>query len=196
MKTEAETIENECAECIVPLIKLRLPDTEPADLLLSADDSPILEPLIGDLLIAYAFDLPSRYTLVQGRHLADLQLSVTELRGLATDNLRRRLPDIMRHQYLHLPMFVFTAGGNLESSLLLLDDLWESQLSLVPGELVASVAARDCIAFTGSESPEGIAELRASIDRAQAGGDHVLTRHLFIRRDSSWHVFNTNDRNA
>jgi uncharacterized protein YtpQ (UPF0354 family) len=190
VKTEAEPIENERAECIVPLIKLCLPDTEPADLQLSADDSPVLEPFIGDLLIAYAFDLPSRYTLVQARHLADLRLSATELRGLATTNLRQRLPDIMRHQYPHLPVVVFTAGGNLESSLLLLDDLWEAQLSLVPGELVVSVPTRDCIAFTGSDSPEGIAELRASIDRAQAGGDHVLTRHLFVRRDSSWQSFN------
>ena len=31
MKTEAETNETECAECIVPLIKLSLPGTEPAD---------------------------------------------------------------------------------------------------------------------------------------------------------------------
>jgi hypothetical protein len=94
----------------------------------------------------------------------------------------------MRHQHPHLPVFVFTAGGNLESSLLLLDDLWESQLSLVPGELVVSVPARDCIAFTGSHSAEGVAELRASIDRV-SGGDHVLTRQLFVRRDSSWHGF-------
>ena len=40
--------------------------------------------------------------------------------------------------------------------------------SLVPGVLVVSISARDCIAFTGSESREGIAELRASIERAQA----------------------------
>ena len=195
MKTEAEPIETESAECIVPLIKLCLPDTEPADLQLSADDSPILEPFVADLLVAYAFDLASRYTLVQGRHLPDLHLSVGDLRSLAINNLRRRLPDIMRHPYPQLPVFVFTAGGNLESSLLLLDDLWESQRSLVPGELVVSVPARDCIAFTGSQSPEGIAELRASIERV-AGGDHILTRHLLIRRDSSWHVFNANDRNA
>lgn len=196
MKTEAEPIETECAECIVPLIKLSLPDSEPADLHLSADDAPILEPFVADLLIAYAFDLPNRFTLVQGSHLPDLGLPAAELRALATNNLRRRLPDIMRHQYPHLPVFVFTAGGNLESSLLLLDDLWESQRSLVRGELVVSVAARDCIAFTGSESPEGIAELRVSIDRAQSGGDHVLTRHLLIRRDSAWDTFNPNDRNA
>lgn len=188
MKINTHTSEHESAECIVPLIKLCLPGSEEQDLLLDAKDSPVLEPLVADLLVSYVFDLPSSYSFVQGRHLPGLQLSSSDLRNLAVNNLRRRLPDILRHPYPQVPVFVLAAGGNLESSLLLLDDLWESQSPLVPGELVVSVPARDCIAFTGSASREGIAELKASIERV-AGGDHVLTRHLLIRRDSSWQLF-------
>jgi len=173
----------------VPLMKpdLTHTDTGPA-LLLEGPHEPILEPYLPGLLVAYAIDRGDHYEVVARKHCEASNIGPEELRPLAIANLRRVLPPIERHG--SGPAYMLVAGGNLESSLLLLDDLWEGQASGVRGAIVAAVPARDVLLFTGSESPEGIAAIRASIKRLSASSpDHPLTDMLFQRTGIRWQPF-------
>ncbi|HEY2795237.1 MAG TPA: hypothetical protein VGJ28_22945, partial [Micromonosporaceae bacterium] len=74
-----------------------------------------------------------------------------------------------------------------ESSLLLADDFWDSLEGSVPGSIVIGMPARDVMIITGSRSPSGIARARKAVDRMFfAGGQHLLTPDLLIRRGGGW----------
>jgi uncharacterized protein YtpQ (UPF0354 family) len=178
------------AALIVPLVKQAIPENDPASVFeLTPDDTPIAESLLPGLCLLFAFDRPDSYEIVLERNVRELGISVSELRNLAIRNLRRRLPAIERHG--DHPAYMLTAGGNLESSLLLLPDLWEQQASWVPGELVAAVPERDVILFTGADSPEGLEAICSSIQRlwSSAESHHLLTRELFAWRNHAWAPF-------
>jgi uncharacterized protein YtpQ (UPF0354 family) len=86
---------------------------------------------------------------------------------------------------------MLTVGGNYEASLLLLEEIWEAQKQFVPGELVAAVPSREVLVFTGSESPEGIAAIRGSVERSFQAAGHLLSKTLLVWRNKAWHIFET-----
>lgn len=126
---------------IVPLVKRAIPSGDLAPVLeLAADDTPIAESFLPGLCLLFAFDRPTEYEIVLERHLTELGIANSGLRDLAVRNFLRRIPDIKRlgdH-----PALMLAAGGTVESSLLLLPDLWDDQAEWVPGELVVAVPAR------------------------------------------------------
>jgi uncharacterized protein YtpQ (UPF0354 family) len=182
------TTEEPDASLIVPLIKAAIPlaaSSPPVDL--PAASTPIGGGrLVGELVVMYAFDLPDCFQFVAQRDCERLGLSGTDLLPLAIANLRRRLPPVQRLGCP--PTFGFLAGGNLEASLLLLDEVWDELAPLVPGELVAAVPARDVVVVTGSDSSEGLAIVRSSVERVWVGGDHLLTKQLLVWRDRRWQL--------
>jgi uncharacterized protein YtpQ (UPF0354 family) len=179
------------AASIVPLIKAAIPENDHASAIeLNGEDALVDDPFVANLFIMYAFDLPSLFRFVARRDLERLGISSEGLRELAVSNLRRVLPEIECHG--EPPVFMLTVGGNLEASLLLIDDLWESLCGLVAGELVAAVPARDVLMFTGNESVEGIAAIRNSIERIWNGGDHLISKSLLVWRDRRWLKFEDN----
>lgn len=180
-------LSDEEAHLIVPLIKQIVPDDDPCPVLeLGDSDAPYSEPLLPGLCLLFAFDQPDQFAFLQSRHLSSLGLQPEDVRPLALENLRRRLPKIERHG--SAPAFMLTVGGNLEAALLLLDDLWESQRELVEGDVVAAVPARDVLLFTGSRSLEGIEAVRASVERVwnNPSSDHLLSKDLFVFRAGAW----------
>lgn len=84
---------------------------------------------------------------------------------------------------------MFVLEGNLESSLLLVDHLWEQIGPQLAGELIAAVPSRDTLAVTGSQVPGGIAALTRCADAVwQQSTTHSLTRSLLIRHGPSWQL--------
>src|SRR5262249_28682137 len=117
-----------------------------------------------------------------------LGITSSDLRDLAVQNFRRRIPGINRHG--DGPAYMLTAGGNLESSLLLLADLWDEQRASVPGQLVVAVPERDVVLFTGSDSPEGLQAIRDAVLRVWASNAaHLLSQELFAWLDRAWKPF-------
>ena len=86
---------------------------------------------------------------------------------------------------------MFVVDQNLESSLLLVDLLWDQVEQQLPGETVAAVPTRDVILVTGTEVSGGIESLERAIDRTWKNSEQrlQLTRSLLVRRDKSWHIF-------
>jgi uncharacterized protein YtpQ (UPF0354 family) len=114
-------------------------------------------------------------------------LSHRALRRHATENLEHMLDRVRIHGQ---PPALMLSFDGLESSVLLADAFWDSLIRNVPGELVIGVPARDVVIVTGSESRPGLEKARRAVDRVFFAGDqHLLTRHLLVRRPGGWDVF-------
>jgi hypothetical protein len=77
--------------------------------------------------------------------------------------------------------------GNFEASLILLEEFWnESPVGAAAAGIVVAIPARDVLACCDLASSEGIAELYEVVRRADHGGDHLLTPHLYSHQGQAW----------
>ena len=155
---------------------------------LSRSEEFIVEDLVGDLMIAYVFDLPTSFRHVNRKDCLDLGLRHDELRALSVRNLVHRRPRPVVQKGPGVAMLVL--DENLESSLLLVDHLWDQFEPQLPGEMVATVPARHLIVVTGTGIPGGIEALERATDMAWNGAEprRRLTRSPLVRRGKSWHM--------
>jgi hypothetical protein len=168
-------------EDLVPTIKSAawLAGVPPADL--------AAEPLVADLFIVYAFDRLSSISYASRAQLAALQISAPELRPLSLDNLRARLPPQLGTRG-DGKSSILIAGGSYESSLLLLDHVWDHLATVLAGDVVSCVPARDICLFTGTGVEGGLASLISARDRIIAGGSpgSLISPTLLRRQAGAW----------
>jgi uncharacterized protein YtpQ (UPF0354 family) len=109
-----------------------------------------------------------------------------ELRALACENLKRLLPKIERHGTGGV--YMVTAGGDYEASLLLLDSIWSGGEMEVKGEVVVAIPTRDLLLVTGSKDSEGIEKVKRMVKEASSGA-YRLTQKLFVYRSGRFEEF-------
>jgi uncharacterized protein YtpQ (UPF0354 family) len=158
-------------------------------MVLTGGDAPIMENLDNGLLIAYIIDMGDRFQYVQHRHLETSGIIEGELHKHAMENLAL----LAKEKLVVHPRgstFAVFLEGNVEASLILIDDLWEKNFARsVTTGFVAEMPARDVLAFCDLVSQEGIAELHQVVARVSAGGDHLLTSVLYRRQERKWIQF-------
>lgn len=152
------------------------------------DDLPVTEPLVADLLVTYAFDLPETFQMVRKRDVREISLSSEQLRAIAIANLKRQVGDF---GYRGDPPLVQAVTGNdLEACVLLLDDFWQMLADQIPPEIVVGVPTRDALFVTTSAWTNGLQLLREVVKEARNGEKtHWLTEHLLVRRNDHWEVY-------
>jgi hypothetical protein len=142
---------------------------------------------LGDLSVAYSAGPPYGQRLLTWDELGGLGLVRGDLRREAAENLHACLDRVGIHGQ---PPALMLSFDGLESSLLLARPLWDDLEQSVPGDLVVGVPARDVVIFTGSQSRSGLQKVRRAVDRVFfAGGPHLLSRDLLVRRQRRWEVF-------
>lgn len=170
----------------MPYLRSSLPSVGAADIDVSGGDAPVLKNLGNGLLVAYVIDLGDSLQYVQHRHLEATGVVESELHGHAVQNLMGLAKAKLRVEPYGKVFAVFL-DGNFETSLMLLDDLWDKSLiRRVAAGFVAAIPARDILAFCDRASLEGITELRQVVARANVGGDHLLTPVLYRRQGRAW----------
>lgn len=153
------------------------------------DQLPYTEPLVADLLVTYAFDLPGLFQMASLEAIAEVGVPQSEIREVALDNLRRQMPEIGMQEVG--PMLrIVTQGENLEACSLLATSFWNQAATQMPGEVVAVAPSRDIVLFGTSESQEAIDAMRelASEVMGQAGR-HGLSEQLLVWRGQRWAEF-------
>lgn len=150
--------------------------------------TPLAERLAGDLWVIYAMDMPDRVAIVSQKQGLAMGLDPVSRRALALKNLRRVLKPAKRHG--KGPIFLITAGGMYESSMLLLDEFWPAQAQAVQGDVVAAVPNRDVLLFTGSKSKRGMANICKLIIK-QGGGAYHISNMLLIRTNGVWRALHS-----
>ncbi len=176
---------------IVPVIKDRawLEETRHALMSRGARQVPehVYEDFSPDLVILYAEDSPRNIRYLGPKDLEQANIQRSELRALACTNLKRLLPKIDRHGTNGL--YMITAGGDYEASLLLLDSIWRGGQMEVKGDVVVAIPTRDVLLVTGSEDPQGIDKVKQMVKQASKGGPYRLTQKLFVYRNGRFDDF-------
>jgi len=176
---------------IVPVIKSRLWFEGGLQSLsnLGAKEVPeyIYDNFSKDLFVFYGEDLPGAVRFLMRKDLEAAGIEREELRALACENLKRLLPKIECHG--SDGVYMVTAGGTYEASLLLLDGLWNRGQMDVRGDIVLAIPTRDLLLVTGSEYPEGIDKVRQMVKDAYGKGPYSLTPKLFVYRDGRFIEF-------
>ncbi len=136
----------------------------------------------GALTILYAEDSERGIGYLTAAELKATGLARKDLRALAVRNLRGLLPpvDLQGSDGLYM----ITAGGDYEASLILFEELWNgpSIAPKVKGEIVVALPARDVVLVTGSEDEAGLRKVREVAARVLREGSYTLTEQLFVWR--------------
>lgn len=141
----------------------------------------VYEPLNAELVIAYAEDSPKTLSYLTPTRLQTTGLKMTDLRKLAVENLKRMLTQVEAKGGNGI--YLMTAGGTYEASLLLFDDIWQEKKLKVEGDYVVAVPSRDMLLITGSENKEGIKKVRELAKGTVAEASYRLRADLFVYRD-------------
>ncbi len=144
----------------------------------------VFDDLNEELVIVYAEDNPRSIRYLIPQNLQEIGATRGELRGLAVENLRRLLSNIVVRP--HPLASIVTADGNYEASLLLFDELWTKGQIQVDGDIVVAVPARDTLLVTGSRNPAGIAKVREMASEWVRESSYHLTDTLFVYRNGSF----------
>lgn len=150
------------------------------------DESLIHKPLVADLVIHYAEDLPECFAFLSNRRMRELELDPESLHDLAVRNLPNRIPPVRLHG--ESPRFMLGCGGAFESSLLLMDELWESLSSEVPGDPMVALPSRDALYVSGSGWEGARGYLTEMANREPKDLRFALTKRILVRRAGKWGV--------
>lgn len=177
---------------IVPVIKDTAWITETRQALLDRGAESlcgqVFEEFCPGLLIVYAEDSPKNIRYLTPELLEAAGVAREELRVLACANLKRL---VKVERVGSNGLFMFTAGGDYEASLLLFDTIWAGLQAEVEGEVVVAVPTRDLVFATGSENVEGLSKVRGVANEAWKSGSYRLTPQLFVYRDGKFAEFDS-----
>jgi uncharacterized protein YtpQ (UPF0354 family) len=144
------------------------------------DKAQVWERYNRDIVVFYAQDSESTIRYLVESDLRDLGLARSDLRALAVANLDSILPEVKLHAADGV--YMITAGGTYEASLILLDAIWKSPQLAVKGDLVVAIPTRDVLLVTGSRDRAGLAQVRKMVAEAARDAPYRLTDTLFVRR--------------
>lgn len=134
-----------------------------------------------ELVVVYAMDTPSSVQFLTPKVFEGSGVARSELRAIAVANLRKLLTNIEIHSG---PLVsTISAGGDYESSLLLLDEVWSVGKVEVDGDLLVAIPARGVLLFAGSKTPGAVERLSSMSEELSREGGHTLTPTLFVRQD-------------
>lgn len=155
-------------------------------------ESPAYDRYNDDLIVLYAEDSPRSLRFLYEDELRDAGIPRDGFRELAVENLRRLLPGISALQSER--SYALVADNVYESSLLLFDDLWNSDawtsgIMDLAGDPVIAVPTRNIVIVTGSQEPGGLALLQDLASRIAANEPYAITSQLFIYRGGRFQPF-------
>jgi uncharacterized protein YtpQ (UPF0354 family) len=141
-----------------------------------------------ELVILYAEDRAGSMRYLTEDNLKELGMSLEELRALAIQNLRRLIGDSIQLSGQD-GVFMMTAGGDYDASLLLAEPIWTSGQVNVSGDIVVAIPVRGALLVTGNDDPEKIKTMREIARVLSHQAPYQLTDKLFVFRGGHFEVF-------
>ncbi len=176
---------------IIPVVKDRR-WLEEISVSLKADSDfpiPLHDDYNSELQIIYAEDSEHNIRYLNADNLDALPCEREKLQEFSTSNLKDLLSDgieVMGGDGIYM----VTAGGSYETSLLLIDELWEENGPLeLSGAPVVAIPTRDLLLVTGANDAGGIARIREIAAEMIQENAYTLTPVLFVRSGKSFEVF-------
>ncbi len=145
---------------------------------------PLYEDYNSELQVFFAEDSEHNIRYLNVANIDDLPCPRDELFDLARDNLKRLLEGKIEVAGGD-GIYMVSAGGNYETSLLLFHSLWENNSLEVDGDTVISIPTRDLFLVTGSNDEEGIERIRDVARQAMSETPYTVTPVLFVWNSGS-----------
>lgn len=151
------------------------------------NDRHVLDGLFDNLAVGYSIGDTHGSRLMTWADFDRLGLTRRDVRRHAAGTLDTAM---LAARICGQPPALMLSFDGIESSALLCDEFWDGLQGAVPGEIVIGAPARDVLIITGSRSPTGLSKVRRAVDRMFfAGGAHLLTQHMLVRRQGGWERF-------
>ncbi|KQW97324.1 DUF1444 family protein [Flavobacterium sp. Root420] len=137
-----------------------------------------------ELIIFYVEDRENSIHYISKDNLEEINFSIENLREKALENLSNNF-EMKRHG--ENGYFMLTAGGNYESSLILLN-IWNHENFLVAGNIVIGIPSRDVLLITGSKDSKNLHRLYDSVKNINETGNHIVSDKIFELRNGKFEV--------
>lgn len=137
----------------------------------------ITEKYNDQLIIAYAEDSKNSIKYLTEDDFKTLSISRDTLKSIALRNFDKIIPNIQRQGDNGL--FMITAGGDYEASLILLSSIWTKESFPVDGEFVIAIPNRDMLMVTGSKNKIGINKIKEIVADSYKTGNYQVSDHLY-----------------
>ncbi len=144
----------------------------------------VYDELNPQLVILYVEDTPNNMRYVSEAELKKTKIDRKELRALACDNLQRLLPELKFSGTNGF--YMISAGGDYETSLLLLDSFWQDKRLRMKGDPVVALPGRGFFLVGDSANEAGIARLKKLSEKVYEESTYKLTPKLFVRQNNQW----------
>ena len=139
----------------------------------------VREPLNESLDIVYGVDTENSIRYLNQEEFSKLHLQGESLRSIAIENLRHLLPEIQMKQFKGL--FIVSAGGTYEASLLLLESFWNKEQFGLKGDFVVGIPSRELLLVADSAEAGAVKSLLHFCREAAGKSSYPLTSQLFRR---------------
>jgi uncharacterized protein YtpQ (UPF0354 family) len=163
------------AERIFPIIKDKRFIKGLKEINVDFEKSHIYEPYNEELFIFYAEDGENTIHYISRKELEEINFPIENLKEKATENLLKNL-EMKRHG--EDGYYMITAGGNYESSIILLN-IWNHDNFSVNGDFVIGIPSRDILFVTGSKDSINLHRLYDSVKSINETGDHLVSDKIF-----------------
>lgn len=153
---------------------------------MTGESRPVTEPLVGDLLLAYAIDIGPSYLSVTPANLADHQLRQDDLRPLAEASGL----EAMRSMQVRTDGTVheLTAPENMAACAILYPGLWRQIEQELGGPVLVAFPHREFVLYALANEA-GIAALEAVLGQVDFNDTHALSALLYRPSPDGWQVF-------
>ena len=129
------------------------------------------------LIIAYAEDKKEYIRYITDDDIKSLSVNKDLLKQTAIKNLDKLLTSIQRQD--DDGVYMVTAGGDYEASIILLDKIFTKELLPVNGDFVITIPNRDMLLVTGSNDKAGIARIREIAKKSFETGSYQVSEYLY-----------------
>ncbi|MFT3934420.1 MAG: DUF1444 family protein [Chitinophagaceae bacterium] len=137
----------------------------------------ITEKYNDQLIIAYAEDSKNSIRYLTESDFKALSISRDTLKSIALRNFDKIIPNIQRQGGNGL--FMVTAGGDYEASLILLSSIWTKENFPVDGDFIVAIPNRDMLMITGSKNKTGIAKIKEIVADSYKTGNYQVSDQLY-----------------
>ncbi|WP_035647621.1 DUF1444 family protein [Flavobacterium sp. ASV13] len=171
-------------ERILPVIKDKRFLKSLEDINAEFEENHIYEVYNEELIVFYVEDKEYSINYISKNDLEEINFPIVNLKEKAIENLSNNF-EMKRHG--ENGYFMLTAGGNYESSLILLD-IWNHENFLVEGNIVVGIPSRDVLLITGSKDSENLHRLYDSVQNINDTGDHIVSDKIFEFKNGKFEV--------
>lgn len=143
-------------------------------------------------VVNYMTEVNNQLQFLRKSTLLQRNIGLTEAHKQAIHNLNELTENgnkVEIHGDLDSGVLGITFGADLESALILVDDLWDKRLKdLYNGNYAIAVLAKNMVFIIDWENQEAVAHIHEIIPRMQEDGINILSDHLFKRHNGRWYL--------